>query len=82
MGKKNKKKGKRKSTQKRKFVQPDDYFRSGPFEVARFGRFVVQRSNMTKEQLERMQEEWAKRFPEVCREIDSKVSRIASLVKF
>jgi len=81
MGKKNRKKTNRKPTRKKKFVQPDDYFRAGPYEVVRFGKFVVQRSNMTKEQFERLQEELVKRFPAVCREIDAKVSKIASLVK-
>ncbi len=81
MGKKNKKKNKRKSSRKKKHIEPDDYFQAGPFEFARYGKFVIQRSNMTKDQFELMQEKLVERFPEVCREIDAKVSRVASLVK-
>ena len=35
---------------KKKRTAPDDYFQRGPFEMARFGKYVVMRNNMTAEQ--------------------------------
>jgi hypothetical protein len=45
MGKKNRKKSRAKNfaAQKQR-VKPDDYFRHGPIEMARFGKFMVIRS--------------------------------------
>lgn len=66
---------------RRKLVKPDDYFKLGPFEAARFGKFAFFRMNMSEEQFEKMQDMHAKRFPEVCQEIDEKVTNIANMVK-
>lgn len=65
---------------KRKPVRADDYFRFGPFEFARFGRLAVGRTNMSDRQFAELQDHLVRRFPEVCREIDDKVSRIVASV--
>lgn len=62
-------------------MKPDDYFRHGPIEMARFGKFVVSRSNLSKDQFEEMQNKLVERFPDVCREIDGKISKIVALVR-
>lgn len=65
----------------KKQVPPDDYFKFGPVELARFGKFVLLRNNMSDEQFEQMRDAQAERFPKVCREIDEKVSNIADIVR-
>ena len=35
---------------KKKQTRPDDYFRRGPIEMARFGKHIVMRNNMTPDQ--------------------------------
>ena len=65
----------------KKQVPPDDYFKFGPVELARFGKFVLLRNNMSDEQFEQMRDVQAERFPKVCREIDEKVSNIADIVR-
>lgn len=82
MGKKSRKKYQAdKLALKKKSVKPDDYFRMGPIEFARFGTMVVGRSNMSSEQFGILQEKLVKRFPVVCREIDEKISKIVKAVK-
>ena len=61
--------------------RPDDYLRHGPLEMARFGKFVVWRNNMSEEQFDVMQGKLVEHFPEVCHEIDNKISRIVDMVK-
>lgn len=82
MGKKSRIKRRARGTaQKGEAVPPDDYFRYGPIEFARFGRFVLMRSKMSDEQFAKMQDGLVQRFPEVCREIDEKVLHIVEIVK-
>jgi hypothetical protein len=82
MGKNKKaKKRNRSHAVKTKSVRPDDYFRYGPLEMARFGETIVSRSNMSEEQFRAMQDRLVARFPEVCGEIDETVNKIAELVK-
>ena len=65
---------------KKKRVAPDDYFRKGVFEMARFGKHVVMRNNMTPEQHERFMKHCADRLPEVTAEIDGHVSALAGIL--
>lgn len=60
--------------------QPDDYFAAGPFEFARFGKTVLGRSGMGPRQFADAQQRMAGRFPEVVREIDALVCRIAEQI--
>ncbi len=82
MGKKSRvKRRARELTKKGKPVVPDDHFQCGPVELARFGKLVLMRSQMSDEQFAEMQDMLVERFPEVCREIDKKVLSIADVVK-
>ena len=72
--------GKKKKNRKHKAVKPDDYLSFGPFEIARFGNLNLLRNNLTSEQLNKTHEKFAKRFPEVCQEIDGKISAIVNEV--
>jgi hypothetical protein len=65
---------------KKKRAAPDDYFRKGAFEMARFGKHVVIRNNMTPEQHEQFMKHCADRLPAVTAEIDEHVSAIAEIV--
>lgn len=58
-------------------VKPDEQFAAGPFEFARFGRFLMARSHATPEQWEFAQQKRAARFPGVIAEIDDLVLKIA-----
>jgi len=66
---------------KKKSLRHDDYFRRGPIEMARFGKLVVGRSTMSKEEFDMMQDKLVERYPLVCRDIDDTISKIAALVK-
>jgi hypothetical protein len=56
MAKKNRKKSRAKNlVAQKQLVKPDDYFRYGHIEMARFGKFLVSRSNLSKDQFEEMQ---------------------------
>jgi len=82
MGKSNRKKPRAKLlAARKKQIRPDDYFRRGPIEMARFGKLVVTRSNMSKEQFGEVQKKLVERYPQVCQEIDDTVSKIAALVR-
>lgn len=82
MGKKsrNKERARTLAAEKRS-IRPDEYYSYGPVEIARFGKFVVLRNNMQKEQFEKMQARLANHFTEVCQEIDEKILRIIEIVK-
>ncbi|MCI5208367.1 MAG: hypothetical protein D3910_06145 [Candidatus Electrothrix sp. ATG2] len=71
---------KKKKHRKRKAVKPDDYLSFGPIEVARFGNLNLIRNNSTPEQFDKTHEKLAKRFLEVCQEIDEKISAIVKEV--
>lgn len=68
------------AAQKRQ-MKPDDYFRHGPIEMARFGKFVVSRSTLSKDKFEEIQNKLVERFPTVCRDVDGKISKIVALVR-
>lgn len=59
---------------------PDDYFASGPIEMARFGKTMVMRSRLTEAQHQAMQAHMVERFPQVVAEIDATVGRIAAQI--
>jgi preprotein translocase subunit SecA len=71
--------GKRRTSGQR-HVEPDDYFASGPFEFARFGKILIGKSHLTAEQLAEAQAEMAARYPVVVAEIDALVSSIAARI--
>ena len=60
--------------------KPDDYFASGPFEFARFGKTMIGRSRMTSQQFANAQQRMIARLPDVVREIDALVFEIAGQV--
>ncbi|MGG1481071.1 SEC-C metal-binding domain-containing protein [Bacillus smithii] len=68
--------GKRKS----KLQNPDDYARYGPIEIARFGKEVVLRNNMTEEDYQDYISSLAKEYPEIKSKIDNLVHEIRDLV--
>ena len=65
---------------KKKRIQPDDYFGSESFGVARFGRYVVMYNRMPTKLLQEMQTNLAERFPVVKKEIDEIITRIIRIV--
>lgn len=73
-----------KSTKKRKVQKiqrkPDDYFRFGPIEMARFGKDIICRNNASKDEFEQYQKIVAEKHPGVCEKIDSKISELAEIV--
>ena len=64
----------------KKRIQPDDYFGSESFGVARFGRFVLMSNRMPAKQFQEMQTNLAERFPIVKKEIDEIITRIIGIV--
>jgi SEC-C motif len=58
-------------------VKPDEQFAAGPFEFARFGRFLMARSHATPEQWKFAEQKKVAIFPEVVVEIDNLVLKIA-----
>lgn len=60
--------------------KPDEHFVAGPFEFARFGRFITSRFNATQEQWEEAKRRMATSHPRIVKEIDALVSSIASQV--
>jgi hypothetical protein len=80
MGKKSREKN-QKNNRRKKSIKPDDYFRLGPLEMARFGKIIVTRNTMSDEQFKAMQERLAEQFPVICQEIDEIIAKIADLVK-
>lgn len=68
-------------SKKTKSIKADDYYSFGPIEIARFGKYIECRSNLTKEQFDDLQAELCRRFPEVCQEIDDKIYTIVNEVK-
>lgn len=81
MGKKNRKKHHIMSNPRKRPAKPDEYFRFGSLEMARFGGKIVMKNNMPSEQFNEMQDRLAGEFPDICKEIDVVIGRIADLVK-
>ncbi len=81
MGKKSKQKRRRSIKTKNQRIRPDDYFQHGPFEMARFGRHTLMRSNYSKDRFKALQDNLVERFPIVCREVNDKVAQIVHMVK-
>ena len=81
MGKSRQKKHKAKElAAKKKRIQPDDYYCSGSLEMARFGKHVVMRSDMSHDEFEERQTYFVEHFPEVCKEIDEIIAQIIGIV--
>ncbi len=78
MGKSSRERKDRKS--KKTMTKPDDYVRYGPIELARFGKTIVTRNNMSQDEFEQYQTSIAKRHPEICAKIDSKIREITKIV--
>ena len=64
-----------------KSIKPDDYFRGGPIEMARFGRETVIQSNLKKKEFERYQNTLVSKLPEIKIAIDALVSDVAERVR-
>lgn len=64
-----------------KFKKPDDYFRRGPIEIARFGKETIFRSNWEKEEFEKFQNALVSKLPEIKIEINALVSDISERVR-
>lgn len=65
---------------KTKIRKPDDYARYGPIEIARFGKEVVMKNNMTEEDHQNYINNLAKEYPEIKSKIDQLVLEIRDLV--
>ena len=81
MGKGNRKKHHIMSGPRKRPIKPDEYFRFGPLEMARFGEKIVMKNSMTSEQFNKMQDRLAGEFPDISKEIDEMIGKIADLVK-
>lgn len=60
--------------------KPDQVEYFGPFGMARYGKFLVMRNFMNAHQHEEYLQRAADNFPVICQDIDTKVSKIRSLV--
>jgi len=67
---------------KKKVVKPDEYHSIGPFEMARFGKNVIFRSDFDEEEFEQIQINLKERYPKVVQEIDLVISKIIELIKY
>ncbi len=66
---------------RKKRVTPDDYFRRGPFETARFGKQVVYRNNMNAREHQVFMRHLAGELPAVIRKVDAHVAAIVGIVE-
>ena len=60
--------------------KPDDYFNNGIVEMARWGRHMVMKNHMSKEQHQQQMNHWKSSYPSKKREIDSLVASIRERV--
>jgi hypothetical protein len=65
---------------KNKVVKPDEYFSSGAFQMARFGKNIVCQNNFTDEEFINVQQNSIEEFPNVIKNIDEIVSKIAEII--
>jgi hypothetical protein len=65
---------------KTKRGKPDEYFRVGPLEIARFGKVLVSKLNATAGEIDTMRSKMADDLPRIVAEIDQLVDRIAARV--
>lgn len=71
---------KRRSRKRDARVTPDDHFRVGPIEFARFGRLTIAQSHLTEGEFAALQERLVSRYPQIVLEIDGLVTQLAELV--
>ena len=64
-----------------KFIKPDDYYRRGPIEIARFGKETIFRTNWGEGEYEKFQETLVSKLPEIKNAIDALVSDISERVR-
>ena len=62
-------------------IKADEYYQKGPLEVARFGKFVHLRNNMTSSEHDEFIENAATHLPDVIAEIDSEILELINLIK-
>ena len=62
--------------------EPDEYFASGPLEMARYGKTMVMRSRLTPSGHRAMQAHMAEMLPDVVADIDAIVERIVTRVAY
>lgn len=70
----------KKTDRKDRRRRPDEYFSHGPIEIARFGKIVVTRNNLSSEQFAELQSSLRNRLPGVIDEIDDAIARASALV--
>jgi len=72
---------KKKNVKKGKRLKPDQVEYFGPFGMARYGKFMVMQNFMNADQHNEFMRKAAENYPNICRDIDSKVQKICSLVR-
>lgn len=65
---------------RKKPTGPDDYFKAGPLEVARFGKNVFMKSTWPEGELERFQDAQIKKLPRIIAEIDSYIADVVDII--
>lgn len=68
-------------SKKKKHIEPDDYFKRGPIEIARFGKFVHISSNWSKEEFEKQQTYLKEQLPKTISKLDTLVVKISGAIK-
>ena len=66
---------------KKVFVEPEEVFQSCGITMARYGRFMMMRNDMTPSEYKEFRAKMAKDFPRYCKEIDTIVSNIREQVR-
>lgn len=64
----------------KKIIKPDDYFKNGPLEIARFGDHTILKSNWNEEKFKEFQKKLAGEFDGIVMQIDGLVDEIFLLV--
>lgn len=72
--------GRRRKSGEKHGPKPDDYFRQGPLEFARFGRVMVARNNATETQHREIQANIATAYPDIVAKVDGLIAAIAGRV--
>jgi hypothetical protein len=71
--------GKKKKSNKR--IKPDDFFASGNIQMARYGRRLIMKNNMTQSNHQEFTKQLADNYPQVIEKINGLVDRIVSIIQ-
>jgi len=69
-----------KKSSNKKYTKPDDYMQMGPLEIARFGKVVTMKNNMTKEEHTEFIGKLALRYDDVVKQINETIMEIRELI--